>query len=167
MAPSWTTQSSPGGKPLVGHGLCPGPTQAAVGARPSRWRRGQSFGAPGAAQLRQSCPSSQMRPEELCAAQGGGCPQHGALDRLCGRPLCGWSCCVLTAGQRPAGPLPWEVCGEGGQPAPCRNVFRMTQCGDAQHPLCAHGGPVLLRIEASWGGCPARARQGPDTRCRL
>lgn len=44
VAASWTTQSSPGGKPLLGRGLCPGPTRVAVGARPSRRGRGQSSG---------------------------------------------------------------------------------------------------------------------------
>lgn len=164
VAASWTTQSSPGGKPLLGLRLCPGPTRVAVGARPSRRGRGQSSGPPGgAAQLRQSCPSSQTRPDEFCAAQGVGSPQHRAPDGHCmgAGPLC-----ELAAGQHPAGPSPlWEVCGEGGQPAPWRNMLRTAQCGGwgCPDPLCARGGPVPLHIQASWGGRLARAHQGPDT----
>ena len=125
---------------------------------------GAELWAPGgAAQLRQSCPSSQTRPEEFCAAQGVGSPQHRAPDGHCmgAGPLC-----ELAAGQHPAGPPTlWEVCGEGGQPAPWRNMLRTAQCGGwgCPDPLCARGGPVPLHIQASWGGRLARARQGPDT----
>ena len=103
----------------------------------------------------------------LCSPGRGGALSTEPWTDSAGSPSAGRAAVSLLRVSARQGPLPWEVCGEGGQPAPCRNVFRMTQCGDAQHPLCAHGGPVLLCIEASWGGRPARAHQGPDTRCRL
>lgn len=83
-----------------------------------------------------------------------------------GTPSAGGPLCELEAGQRPAGPPPlWEACGEGGQPAPWRNVLRTAQRGGWGCPdlLCAPGGPACLHIQASWGGHPARACQGPDT----